>query len=201
MWLNANRPAGSTNGWVSASWRVDSLDGRRRWTRRLVVSVGADARRRRDRRGRPGCHDGRRACRRPASHAAPQPKPAIPNRSSRPANGHSSSIRNGSAARATKCSHIGGDDTRECPTGCPRERFGACRRQVQVEMDGRDGALAIPIGRDRVTDAVDSFAALIDAPARPLLPARDGHPRQRDRGRGRRGRCRARGLAVARPAA
>ena len=42
----------------------------------------------------------------------PEPKPAIPNRSSRSVNGHSSSIRNGAAERATKCSHIGRDDTR-----------------------------------------------------------------------------------------
>ena len=39
LWLNANRPAGSTNGCVSGSWRVDRRDGRRRWTSRLVVSV------------------------------------------------------------------------------------------------------------------------------------------------------------------
>ena len=38
---------------------------------------------------------------RPSIQAAPQPKPAIPNRSSRSVNGHSSSSRNGSADRAT----------------------------------------------------------------------------------------------------
>lgn len=32
-----------------------------------------------------------------------------------------------------------------------------------MEMDGRDGALAIPIGRDLVMNAVDPFGALIDA--------------------------------------
>ena len=40
------------------------------------------------------------------SQAAPQPNPAIPKRSSRSANGHSSSSRNGSAARAMNCSHM-----------------------------------------------------------------------------------------------
>ena len=39
-------------------------------------------------------------------HAAPQPNPASPNRSSFSASGHSSSSRNGSEARAMNCSHI-----------------------------------------------------------------------------------------------
>ena len=42
-----------------------------------------------------------------SSQVAPQPKPAIPNRSSRSVNGQSSAIRNGSRATATYCSHIG----------------------------------------------------------------------------------------------
>ena len=44
-----------------------------------------------------------------------------------------------------------------------RERSVAGRRQVQVRMDGRRGALAIPIGRDRVTVGSSPFAALVEA--------------------------------------
>ena len=36
---NANRPAGSSNGWASGGWSVRRRDGRRRWTRALVVSM------------------------------------------------------------------------------------------------------------------------------------------------------------------
>ncbi len=65
-------------------------------------------------RSRPGSSRKARTSRYDASrpsgpiHAAPQPKPAIPNRSRRSANGHSSSSRNGSSARAMKCSHMFG---------------------------------------------------------------------------------------------
>ena len=50
---------------------------------------------------RPGRRGRRRDAPSRSVHAAPQPKPAIPNRSSLSVNGHSSSSRNGSAARAT----------------------------------------------------------------------------------------------------
>jgi RNA polymerase sigma-70 factor, ECF subfamily len=43
-----------------------------------------------------------------------------------------------------------------------RERSRLSRRQVQMRMDGPHGALAIPIGRDRVTAESSSFAALIE---------------------------------------
>ena len=43
MWLNANRPAGSSNGWVSAKVSVESRDGRRRWTSAAVVSIAPTA--------------------------------------------------------------------------------------------------------------------------------------------------------------
>ena len=43
LWLNANRPAGSSNGCVSARVSVESRDGRRRWTRATVVSVAPTA--------------------------------------------------------------------------------------------------------------------------------------------------------------
>ena len=43
LWLNAKRPAGSSNGWVSGSRRVESRDGRRRWTRTRGRLLPADA--------------------------------------------------------------------------------------------------------------------------------------------------------------
>ena len=39
LWLNEKRPAGSSNGWVSASPSVESFEGRRRWTSAAVVST------------------------------------------------------------------------------------------------------------------------------------------------------------------
>ena len=104
LWLNAYRPRGSTNGCASASWRVDSFDGRRTWTSRLVVSRAPRASRSGSSRKAATL---RYASTVPSAvtHAAPQPKPAIPKRSSRSVNGHSSSSRNGSADRAMKCSH------------------------------------------------------------------------------------------------
>ena len=73
---------------------------------------GADRLARRDRRGTPAGRGTTPSPPSPSSQAAPQPNPAIPNRSSFSVNGHSSSSRNGSAARAMKCSHIERDDTR-----------------------------------------------------------------------------------------
>ena len=83
-----------------ASASVESRDGRRRCTSALVVSTAPT-------RSRPGSSAKARTSRyeprppSPVGHAAPQPNPAIPKRSSFSVNGHSSSSRNGSAERTT----------------------------------------------------------------------------------------------------
>ena len=77
LWENANRPAGSTNGWVSGSWSVLRRDGRRRWTSTLRGLDGPSP-------SRAGSSRNARVSRcvsRPpsgSSQVTPQPKPAMP---------------------------------------------------------------------------------------------------------------------------
>src|SRR5262245_33268173 len=91
---------------------VENFDGRRRWTSSArVISLPTCSRAgssrnapmsRCDRSGPPAPPSSS-----PASHVAPQPKPARPYLSRRSVNGHRSAIRNGVAATAMYCSHMG----------------------------------------------------------------------------------------------